>query len=148
MNPLLYLFPTKLRKNIYNRASINIKGENEVWNDKVGGFGILLAKWAYWMFIGMPILMLTIAIMFYISAKNDLNGKFFLISSFLLFCGIYYPIDKAISGKRYLAYFKEFEKKDEAWHRKWKRRTIVLSICSLLSMPLVIWSMIAIQKVM
>lgn len=37
----------------------------------------------------------------------------------------YIPAYRAVfSGDRYLKYFKQFEKEDEAWHKKWNRRTI------------------------
>lgn len=37
----------------------------------------------------------------------------------------YIPAYKAVYSKdHYLKYFRQFEKKDEQWHKKWKRRTI------------------------
>ena len=37
----------------------------------------------------------------------------------------YIPAYKAVFLKdKYLQYFKQFEKEDEHWHKKWKRRTI------------------------
>ena len=52
----------------------------------------------------------------------------------LFFIGIpificFIPADKAVfSNDIYLKYFKEFEKEDEQWHKKWKRRTWLFCI--------------------
>ena len=44
------------------------------------------------------------------------------------------PTDKAVfSNDRYLEYFKKFEKEDEQWHRKWKRRTIAFCLGSIIT---------------
>ncbi len=40
------------------------------------------------------------------------------------------------TNDRYLKYFKKFEKKDEAWHKKWKRRTLLFSIGSIIAFVL------------
>lgn len=41
----------------------------------------------------------------------------------------YVPAYKAVfSNDRYLQYFKLFEKEDEQWHKKWKRRAIAFCI--------------------
>ena len=44
----------------------------------------------------------------------------------------YVPAYKAVfSNDRYLKFFNEFEKEDDAWHKKWKRRTIAFIIGSI-----------------
>ena len=41
----------------------------------------------------------------------------------------YIPVYKAVfSNNRYLEYFKEFEKENRAWHRKWARITTAFCI--------------------
>ena len=46
----------------------------------------------------------------------------------------YIPAYKAVfTNDRYLKYFKQFEKEDERWHRKWKRITLVFEIGSIVS---------------
>lgn len=58
---------------------------------------------------------------------------------FILFFGIpigilYIPAYRAVfSGDKYLKYFKEFEKKDDQWHKKWKRITIAFCVGSIIS---------------
>ncbi len=49
----------------------------------------------------------------------------------------YIPAYKAVFTKdRYLKYFKQFEKEDEQWHKKWKRITIAFCIGSVIVMLL------------
>ncbi len=49
-------------------------------------------------------------------------------------CISYIPAYKAVfSDDRYLQYFKQFEKEDEAWHKKWKRRTIAFCVGSVIT---------------
>lgn len=44
------------------------------------------------------------------------------------------PVDKAVfSNDVYLKYFREFEKKDEDWHRKWKWITAAFVILSVIT---------------
>lgn len=39
------------------------------------------------------------------------------------------PLNRGVlKNERYLKYFKKFEKKDEQWHKKWKRITIVFCL--------------------
>lgn len=46
----------------------------------------------------------------------------------------YIPAYKALyTNDRYLAYFKEFDKEDNNWYRRWKRRTILFIIGSIIS---------------
>lgn len=45
-----------------------------------------------------------------------------------------FKLSKAIDNPQtYLLYFKEFEKQDEEWHKKWKRNTILMFIGSIVS---------------
>lgn len=47
------------------------------------------------------------------------------------------PVHKAVFSKdRYLVYFKQFEKKDRRWHKKWSRITTAYSIGALLSVAI------------
>ena len=45
----------------------------------------------------------------------------------------YIPAYKAVfTNDRYLKYFKQFEKEDEQWHKKWKRITIAFCVGSVI----------------
>ena len=46
----------------------------------------------------------------------------------------YIPAYKAVFSKdKYLKYFKQFEKKDASWHKKWKWITIAFCVGSVVS---------------
>lgn len=56
-----------------------------------------------------------------------------LLFAVFIFVGLS-KLTKAIDNPQtYLSYFKEFEKQDEEWHKKWKRNTILLFIGSIVS---------------
>ena len=49
----------------------------------------------------------------------------------------YIPAYRAVfANNRYLQYFKQFEKEDEQWHRKWKRITLAFEIGSIVAIIL------------
>lgn len=64
---------------------------------------------------------------------GDLNELYFLLI-FLFPIGIcYIPAYKAVfTDDKYLKYFKQFEKKDNLWHKKWKRITVAFCIGAIL----------------
>ena len=145
-SPILHWLPNSSRLKIEKRIAQNRRNTMMVWEDRNWGFGISIAKWKYWLVLGLPLEILIGAILFtFIVAGMDIGDKSLMIifiSASLLFA---YPLDKAIEKDCYLKYFKEFEKKDEQWHRKWKRISILFTIGMMLSLPLLIWYMIAIQ---
>lgn len=61
----------------------------------------------------------------------------------------YIPVYSAVFSKdRYLKYFKQFEKKDEQWHKKWRRITILFIIGSIVSTFMGIVAMWAIEHLL
>ncbi len=81
-------------------------------------------------------------------AFGDLN-----IIAFLFLFGIpigicYIPAYKAVfTDDKYLIYFKQFEKEDEHWHKKWKRRTYFFCIGALLTLLIGFFSMVFITTI-
>ena len=70
-----------------------------------------------------------------------------LIIAFPIALG-YIPAYKAVFSKdRYLKYFKQFEKEDEQWHKKWKRITWVFCIGALITMAIGFFCMAIITSV-
>jgi small-conductance mechanosensitive channel len=42
------------------------------------------------------------------------------------------PLNRyVLNDKRYIKYFKEFERKDEAWYKKWRRIAVILIVLQL-----------------
>lgn len=66
---------------------------------------------------------------------KDGTIKFVTIILFVVFIAVgLSKLTKAIDNPQtYLSYFKEFDKQDEEWHKKWKRNTILLFIGSIVS---------------
>ena len=58
-----------------------------------------------------------------------------LIILFVVPIGLaYIPAYNAVFKKdKYLAYFKQFEKEDEQWHKKWKRKTMLFCLGGIVS---------------
>ncbi|WP_289861582.1 hypothetical protein [uncultured Muribaculum sp.] len=65
-------------------------------------------------------------------------NTFVILVIFAIPVGIcYIPAYKAVfSNDKYLKYFKLFEKEDEHWHKKWKRRTIAFILGAIASLLL------------
>ena len=66
---------------------------------------------------------------------KDGTIKFVTIVLFVVFIAVVLSkLTKAIDNPQTcLSYFKEFEKQDEEWHKKWKRNTILLFMGSIVS---------------
>ena len=66
---------------------------------------------------------------------KDGTIKFVTIILFVVFIAVgLSKLTKAIDNPQtYLSYFKEFEKQNKEWHKKWKRNTILLFIGSIVS---------------
>ena len=60
----------------------------------------------------------------------------------------YIPAYRAVFSKdRYLNYFKQFEKEDEQWHKKWKMITWAFCIGALITMAIGFFCMAIITSV-
>ena len=103
---------------------------NKLYYDKEVGYHIGWANhWFGYFYSGYPVVLSFI-----------LSGIVFrywgMVNKIIILCIIgipilicYIPAYKAVfSNDIYLKYFKEFEKEDEQWHKKWKRRTWLFCI--------------------
>lgn len=75
-----------------------------------------------------------IAMGLYIRITQEFNPLivFFMFLIPALLC--YQPVNRAVySNKRYLKYFKKFEKENEQWHKKWGRITTAFCIGGILT---------------
>lgn len=125
-----YFFTDNFRKK-YNENMIKEKPRlDEFYNNKKNGFYIGMAD--YW--FDSFYYLYSCAISFIIAGcfiKRDgkIDG---VTTSMIVFIIIgisaILPLKMIFIKDRYLKYFKEFEKEDEHWHKKWKRITIAFCI--------------------
>ena len=108
----------------------------EYQNYKLGKNGPSILWGHYWFYdfcFGYGMLPSFVLIGFIFREPSELN---FLLALIVLEISIilgYITANKAVfSNDRYLKYFKKFEKEDEQWHRKWKRRTIAFCFGSII----------------
>ncbi|MGP1548062.1 MAG: hypothetical protein ACTTIF_04235 [Prevotella sp.] len=123
-------------ENFYNKKVDERKRDKALWNYMYGknvGVSIGLAHhWFGYSYSCYPgffsWLLLGIASRVY---GDEVKGMVvMLIFSFPVALG-YIPAYRAVFSKdRYLNYFKQFEKENEQWHKKWKRITWVFCIGS------------------
>ena len=109
------------------------KKVDKLFNDPKNGTRIGWANhWFGYLYSGYPIFLSYILL----GIANQKYGKLdTLVVAILMATPIglcYIPAYKAVfSNDRYLKFFKQFKKKDEHWHRKWKWITFVFSIGAL-----------------
>ena len=128
-----YFFPKRLKMKVYRRYLESQKVLQEFHYDKQTGLCAGSAHHSFGFFYsGYPACLAYIFGGIYIPflgvSGDCIAIKFFLIMAIPI--GIaYVPAYKAVfSNDRYLQYFKLFEKEDEQWHKKWKRRAIAFCI--------------------
>ena len=127
-----YLFTKEYKKNYYERLSEEQKKIDKFFYDKEIGYHIAWAHhWfgyfysGYFMFLSFVLLGIPDGIF---------GGVNLIVATAIIALPIalgYIPAYRAVFSKdRYLNYFKQFEKEDEQWHKKWKMITWVFCIGS------------------
>ena len=136
LSPIPKFFFTKKRKErFYKNIKDNQQQFDELFYGKNASFSI---GWAHHWFGYFYSCYSAFIAFIVVGIANRLLGKLDMFL-FLLFFGIpigilYIPAYRAVfSGDKYLKYFKEFEKKDDQWHKKWKRITIAFCVGSIIS---------------
>lgn len=143
-----YLFTKEYKKKYYERLPKEQKEIEKFFYGKRNGFHIGWAHhWFGYFYSGYPIFLSFV--IFGVALRHFgtfSHPKIIVGAIFAFFIGLcYIPAYKAVFTKdRYLKYFKQFEKEDEQWHRKWKRITIVFCIGSIIVTLLGIGAMWAI----
>lgn len=122
-------FTKSFQKKWYERRENNQKELNSFFYNRVNGYHIGWANyWFGYLYSSYPGVLSFIIVGIADKIIGTLN-----IAMFAMFFGTpivlcYIPAYKAVFSKdKYLKYFKEFEKKDMYWHRKWK--WITISFC-------------------
>ena len=126
-SPIKYLLPKQIRLKYEIRKEKANKYFYELINDKKNGYSISWAHfWFGWFYSDYPcfVSFTTLGILMRLYG-NVAPGV--LIILFVVPIGLaYIPVYNAVFKKdKYLAYFKQFEKEDEQWHKKWKRKTML-----------------------
>ena len=127
-----YLFTKEYKKKYYERLSEEQKKIDKFFYDKEIGYHIAWAHhWfgyfysGYFMFLSFVLLGIPDGIF---------GGVNLIVATAIIALPIalgYIPAYRAVFSKdRYLNYFKQFEKENEQWHKKWKRITWVFCIGS------------------
>ena len=121
-----FLFTKKMKKRYYDNMRKSQPQLDELFYGKKSGFSIGLAHHNFGAFYSIyPCIFSFVIEGLFIKCNVEMN-TFVILVIFAIPVGIcYIPAYKAVfSNDKYLQYFKQFEKEDEHWHKKWKRRTI------------------------
>ena len=127
-----YLFTKKYREKYEKRLPETQKEMEWIFNDKENGVNIGSANhWFGFFYSGYPCFLSFVLCGIVFGLFGAVNPIVTLAICVLPICLCYIPAYKAVFTKnRYLKYFKQFEKEDEQWHKKWKWITIAFVIGS------------------
>ena len=125
------LVPRRFKSRISDRVNRNMKNTLEdLLNYKTGTIIILFNQ----LFMGLCSAYLTGVAVIIFSIMFKISNSFLISIAISLMCfvvGLYPVYQYVLDDKRYIKYFKEFERKDEAWHRKWRRIAVILIVLQL-----------------
>ncbi len=128
-----YLFTKEYRKKYDERLSKVQTTKEKFFYDKKNGYHIGWANhWFGYIYSGYPgFLSFTLLGAVDEMCNHHLNAITVILILLIPIGLCYIPAYRAVFTKdRYLKYFKQFEKEDEHWHKRWKRITIVFCIGS------------------
>ncbi len=131
-----FLFTKNMKKRYYDNMRKSQPQLDELFYGKKSGFSIGLAHHNFGAFYSIyPCIFSFVIEGLFIKYNVEMNAFVFLVI-FAIPVGIcYIPAYKAVfSNDKYLQYFKLFEKEDEHWHKKWKRRTIAFILGAIASL--------------
>lgn len=130
-----YLFSKGLKKKYYERQAKQKQETNKFFYGKQNSFHTEWAHhWYGYFYSGYPAFFSFILVDIVDRHFGNLSTIMFILLFAIPIVVCYIPAYKAVfSNDRYLKYFKQFEKRDEQWHKKWKRITIVFCICSFIT---------------
>ncbi len=127
-----YLFTKEYKKKYDERLPKEQKNHDKFFYDKETGYHICWAHhWFGYFYSGYSIFLSFVLL----GILDGMFGGVNLIVAMTIIAlpiGLcYIPAYRAVFSKdRYLKYFKQFEKEDEQWHKKWNRITWVFCIGS------------------
>jgi len=99
----------------------------DTWGESIG----FANHWFGYLYSGYPAFLSFVLIGLYFRYYEGMNYVIVLVIASIPIGFCYIPAYRAVFTKdRYLKYFKQFEKEDERWHKKWKTITILFCIGS------------------
>lgn len=130
-----YFFSNKDMKKYEKRQKKEQKKIDEIFYDKEFGYHIGCANhWFGYFYTCYPASLSFVLTGFALREFGGLSDGLALILLIIPIGLCYIPAYKAVfSNDRYLKYFKQFEKEDERWHRKWKRITFAFCVGSVVA---------------
>lgn len=132
--PIWLLLPENFKVKYKKNMASQQKEINSYFYDKRNGFHIKMA-YSYFTAVCYMFALSFSLILFGLWLKlfGEYNIIAVLIIVFIPIEVAYIPLKKGVfKSERYLKYFKKFEKKDEQWHKKWKRITIAFCVSGLI----------------
>lgn len=132
---LRLFFTERFRNKFYDRRLRHREELNEYMYGKNYGQSISVAHhWFGYFYSGYACYFSFVLASLHFRLTED---ESFIINGLLVFIPItiaYIPAYRAVfTNDRYLKYFRQFEKEDEQWHKKWKRRTIAFCVGSVMT---------------
>ena len=145
---VLIFLPKKYLNRFYRRHIESLKAQDILFGDTAYGDDIMTAKTIMFntccCYLALPVTVTACFIFSLIGWRNIIN-LFPEVSGWTVIILILYAIVAVCASKLsntssdshfYLSYFEEFKKKDEEWHKRWKRYTILLFVGGILSAAL------------
>jgi hypothetical protein len=129
-----YLFTKEYKKKCDDRLLKVQKIHDKLFYDKESGYHIGWANhWFGFFYSGYPGFLSFVLLGITDGIFGDVNQIITIVIIALPIGLCYIPAYRAVFSKdRYLKYFKQFEKKDASWYKKWKWITIAFCVGSIL----------------
>lgn len=140
--PIIILLPHTWRRKFHESCKATEKEIESLRYDKKNGWNIGWAKqWFGYAYSGYPSFISFMSVGITVSLTYELSQEYKVCIGLLtillpiLIADI--PAYKAVySNDKYIKYYKQFEKEDEQWHKKWYRITTAFCLGGVLSMVL------------
>lgn len=130
---LRLFFTERFRNKFYDRQLRHREELNEYMYGKNYGQSISVAHhWFGYFYSGYASILSFVLLGMAFGIWGDDVSQIEMFVIVMLPIGLaYIPAYRAVfTNDRYLKYFRQFEKEDEQWHKKWKRRTIAFCVGS------------------
>lgn len=138
--PIIILLPRTWRRKFHERCKATEKEIESLRYDKKNGWNIGWAKqWFDCVYFCYPsffiFMLLSIIVKLTYGQSQEYTVCLGILTILIPIAIAYIPVYKAVySNDKYIKYYKQFEKEDEYWHKKWYRITTAFCIGGLLSM--------------